>query len=315
KSENMAPKYSIVIPTYKRSKLLKQNIESLLKQTKQDDFEIVIVDDEAVWDKETETEKMVKGYFDHRIYYYRNKQNLGMVGNWNRCIELSRGKYVTILHDDDWLEPEYLNMCEKRINGDKALYFRTRWVDLRDVRVIDNRNKINHALKKLVHLITPSKYNLTAFSCFMTVLSTNGVLYKRDNLFELGGFNEMDYPGGDYIFNSRYILKYGGIYHKACLSNYRIEENESLEVAKLFPELIYEVRKELIKYTKYNKMLLHKMAELFYDYDVRGIKIQWEANIENDLLKNKIDRNKFSYRINMKLLKIYVLIYKIYYLL
>ena len=32
--------------------------------------------------------------------YYKNEKNIGMYGNWNRCIELSNGEYLTILNDD-----------------------------------------------------------------------------------------------------------------------------------------------------------------------------------------------------------------------
>jgi glycosyltransferase involved in cell wall biosynthesis len=38
----------------------------------------------------------------------RNEKNLGLVGNHNRCIEVSETKYVNVWHDDDIMMPENL---------------------------------------------------------------------------------------------------------------------------------------------------------------------------------------------------------------
>ncbi len=38
---------------------------------------------------------------DSRIRAYRNDVNLGMVANWNRCLEISKGEYIRYLFADD----------------------------------------------------------------------------------------------------------------------------------------------------------------------------------------------------------------------
>jgi len=53
-------------------------------------------------------EELLRSYQDSRIQYVLNEKNLGMVGNWNKCLELS-GEYVTLLHADDQLEPSYVS--------------------------------------------------------------------------------------------------------------------------------------------------------------------------------------------------------------
>jgi GT2 family glycosyltransferase len=70
-----------------------------LQQETQIPFEIVVVDNSeqinmkfVEWLKEKEYTK---------VCYYKNSQNLGMFGNWNRCITLSQGEWVLILNDDD----------------------------------------------------------------------------------------------------------------------------------------------------------------------------------------------------------------------
>ena len=37
----------------------------------------------------------------------RNERNLGLAGNWNECVRLATTPWVTILHGDDRLLPEY----------------------------------------------------------------------------------------------------------------------------------------------------------------------------------------------------------------
>ena len=107
---------SIVIPTYKRSTLLKQALDSALCQEREINYNIIVLDNYAEGDEETD--KLMKHYCkEHEnIVYYRNEINLDIVGNWNRGIELCMGSWMCMLHDDDLLKPEFLvNMMKIRI--------------------------------------------------------------------------------------------------------------------------------------------------------------------------------------------------------
>lgn len=99
---NKSSKVSICIPTYNYAHFLSQTIESVLSQTFSD-FELLIVDNCST----DNTSDVVKKYSnsDQRITYFRNESNLGMVGNWNRCLQLATGEYIKILCADDLLEP------------------------------------------------------------------------------------------------------------------------------------------------------------------------------------------------------------------
>ena len=45
-----------------------------------------------------------------RIRYVRNDENLGLAGNWNRCLELAEHDAVTLFHADDELQPNYVRL-------------------------------------------------------------------------------------------------------------------------------------------------------------------------------------------------------------
>lgn len=91
-------KVSICIPTYNQVEYLKKCIQSILVQDYLD-YEIVISDDS--------TNDTVKSYIDslnlnQKISYYRNSPSLGTPENWNHAISKAKGKYIKVLHHDDF---------------------------------------------------------------------------------------------------------------------------------------------------------------------------------------------------------------------
>lgn len=112
------PKVSVVIPTRNRSRLLKRSIGFVLAQTYKD-FELIIVDNASTDD----TKKIVSSFKDPRVFYKRNPKNLGIIGNWNKAIEYSRGKYLNIFHDDDVMYPTFLEESVKALDKISSIGF------------------------------------------------------------------------------------------------------------------------------------------------------------------------------------------------
>lgn len=75
------PEVTIAIPTYNRASLLKEAIQSVLNQTYKD-FELLICDNTST----DNTEGVVSTFSDPRIKYHKNKNNIGMMNNWNKCV-------------------------------------------------------------------------------------------------------------------------------------------------------------------------------------------------------------------------------------
>lgn len=97
------PKVSVCIPVFNPGPFLKDAIESVLVQSF-NDFELVVVDDAS----QSPVDATVAGFADARIRLARNPRNLGLVDNWNRCLELTQGQYVILFHQDDLMEADYL---------------------------------------------------------------------------------------------------------------------------------------------------------------------------------------------------------------
>lgn len=97
------PEITFAIPFYSGIRYLDACLQSVLAQSNSN-WEIVISDDCGPGN---EIQSLLGRYSDPRIRYSRNSTNLGMAGNWNRCLELAETDLVTILHDDDLLLPDY----------------------------------------------------------------------------------------------------------------------------------------------------------------------------------------------------------------
>ena len=93
-------KCTVAIPVYNRPELIKRALESALAQDVPD-LEILIVDNystDGTWE-------ILQIYRDPRLRLIRNKRNVGLFGNFNRCLSLAQGQYLRFLCSDDKLIP------------------------------------------------------------------------------------------------------------------------------------------------------------------------------------------------------------------
>jgi glycosyltransferase involved in cell wall biosynthesis len=91
------PKVSVLIPTYNYAYCLDEAVGSVLSQ-QFSDFELIIIDDCS---KDNTDEVVSKYLSDPRVSYYKNAVNLGLVGNWNKCLSYAKGEYIKLLCADD----------------------------------------------------------------------------------------------------------------------------------------------------------------------------------------------------------------------
>jgi glycosyltransferase involved in cell wall biosynthesis len=70
-----------------------------------DDFELLVVDNAST----DETPDVLASFRDDRLRVHRNDSNVGLFGNFRRCLELTSGELVKFLAADDWLLPGSLS--------------------------------------------------------------------------------------------------------------------------------------------------------------------------------------------------------------
>jgi len=106
------------MPTFNYAAFLPEAIESVLAQDFAD-FELLIVDDCSSDD----TAGVVKPYCarDGRIRFSVNPVNLGMVANWNHCLQRAAGRHIKFLFGDDKLaDPSALSKLLALLRGHPA---------------------------------------------------------------------------------------------------------------------------------------------------------------------------------------------------
>ena len=107
-SSDSQPVVSVLMPTYKRPKLLRRAIRGVLNQT-YPHLKLCIFDDASG----DETSKVVNEFSkdDSRLIYHCNDKNIGAVLNCAQALENARTQYFTFCADDDVLLPQHIELA------------------------------------------------------------------------------------------------------------------------------------------------------------------------------------------------------------
>ena len=122
-----APLVTIGISTYNRvDGTFPEALRSALAQT-YDHLEVVVSDNAS----EDGTEAFMAAQRDPRLRYHRHPRNVGAHANFNTCLQLARGTYFLLLHDDDLLESDFVARAMAQLGASRP------GVVLGGVRIID----------------------------------------------------------------------------------------------------------------------------------------------------------------------------------
>jgi glycosyltransferase involved in cell wall biosynthesis len=147
------PLVTVAIPMYNNGRFIDETINSVLRQTFTD-FELLIYDDNSTDD----SYEKAASYNDSRIKLFRNPENLGPEGNWNKAISNVTGKYVKLVCGDDLLFPECLQkqvaVFEDPYNNGVSLVSSQRTIiDPEGKTLIKKVNFVNEGRKEMVDVI------------------------------------------------------------------------------------------------------------------------------------------------------------------
>lgn len=144
---------SICIPTHNSERFLRETLDSVIFQTYKNK-EIVIVDNastDKTWKiileyvKKYNSTKIAKKSdrnssgedMKYKIRCYRNKGDIGAEANFNKCLKLARGDYITVYHSDDLYDKNIVSEC---VNAFKR--FSNLGVVFTQANIIDENSKI-----------------------------------------------------------------------------------------------------------------------------------------------------------------------------
>lgn len=110
------PKVSIIIPTYKRSSMLRRAIESVLNQS-YSNIEVIVVDDnDSDSQYRKENELFMEQYATNpKVVYLKHNKNLNGAVARNTGIRVARGSYIGFLDDDDAFHKDKIKFQLKKL--------------------------------------------------------------------------------------------------------------------------------------------------------------------------------------------------------
>ena len=167
---------SIIIPTYKRNENLKKAIESILKQTYQN-IEIIVVDDNNPnTEYRKKNEILMQSYIKNsKVKYIKHEKNKNGAAARNTGINAANGKYIGFLDDDDEFLPTKI---EKQVD------------------VLEKKREYNCVSCQIYRNNKVKKQKINEKTLLEDILSlkvspiTSTLLFRKDTLQELHGFNE-----------------------------------------------------------------------------------------------------------------------------
>ncbi len=187
--------FSVIIPAYNCERTIFDVLECVLKQTRADLIdEIIIVNDGSV----DNTDLIVRGYIkEHKnngkiAYRYIVQENRGVSHTRNRAISMASSEWIALLDSDDIWYPDKLKRQYECIEENPDMCF------LGTV----------FPMKILIRKLYGGLHKLKASQlCIRNMPSTPSVVFKREVGIELGLFNETMYYGEDINFFQKFLLK------------------------------------------------------------------------------------------------------------
>lgn len=271
---SLSPFFTIAIPTYNRSAMLKQALESLRDQSFRD-FEIIIGDNGS----RDDTEKVVGEFTDLPIHYHRRTENRGPVANFNQLIAEARGEILVMHWDDDFLHQEFLARAYQALSSrtDRVAYATPHWhgplgvgyiADLQSPQT-ELISELTYFLKDEVIDFEGERAAVKNLISFPMVFPTTAVRLK--SLRMSGGYFQDFEFGGDVVTMAR-VLSQGKVAYDARPGGYtRIHgKNSSLNQEKGWKKscqkkkiqaIIDYFEKEKIDWRKHLRLELQQMSE------------------------------------------------------
>ena len=103
---------SVCMATYNGGKFIREQLESILSQLPSADAEVVIADDGSTDD----TLAVVNSFGDSRIRVLNVEKQLGVIYNYERALQASKGEIIFLADQDDIWLPEKVTKVLATLN-------------------------------------------------------------------------------------------------------------------------------------------------------------------------------------------------------
>ena len=217
KKNNQLPDITVVVCTFNHGAWIERCIRSLLNQKfiKKDDFEIILIDDKST----DSTKKILKNFSDlENLRIHSNKKNIGLPKSLNKAIKLSKGRYVTRVDSDDYVQRNFLFLSKLFLDMNRE--YQAVAVDYIKV---DNFETV-----------------LSKENCLKNEIAC-GIMYRKECLINIGLYNEKFKMREGHEINRRFKKKFKIGRLELPLYKYRMHEKnrtKNLKRVNYFDKLL-----------------------------------------------------------------------------
>ncbi|PSB01603.1 glycosyltransferase family 2 protein [Merismopedia glauca] len=228
------PFWSVMITAYKRVLYLEQALRSVLAQAPDaDNIQIEVVNDGAPESIQADLAAIVDRVGQGRVSFYRHPENIGHPHIFNLCIQRAKGRWVHLLHDDDWLEPGFYNALQHGIEQKPdigAAFCR--------YRLMDEVGQ-NHRLSDLERGVPGVLANWIERISLQCLILFPAIVVKREVYETLGGFTPQAYSCFDWEMWQRIAIRYPIWYEPQPLASFRTHTgSESYRLQQLGQQIL-----------------------------------------------------------------------------
>lgn len=169
-------KFTLIVPSYNGGELLKECIASIRAQTYRG-FALAVLDDGST-DGSLE---WLRALGEPRLMLFPAPVHLGIEGNWGRALRLPKAEFMTIIGQDDLLDPDYLAVMDAltRAQPDAGLYHA-------HFRFLNARGKTTRPCRPLPARETAAEYLTALFTGRRDTYGT-GYLMRSARYEAVGG--------------------------------------------------------------------------------------------------------------------------------
>jgi glycosyltransferase involved in cell wall biosynthesis len=243
---------------YNGERYLRECIDSILAQTYAD-FELLLIDDGST----DQTRSIAESYVaaDSRVRLAINGQNLGLVGNWNRCIELAQGEWIKFVFQDDAIFPDCLTqMLHAARDGIVFVACqRTLVFDEGTAKPLREAYEVHRALMADLfandQFLSPERFQRWALERFGVnpLAEPTSVLIHRSAFDTLGWFNPALIMCCDFEMWIRIGIHFGAALAPAELATFRVHKGSTTAANLAFREFRTEILDGLVLLHQYVK--------------------------------------------------------------
>ena len=288
-------KVDVFVITYNRSEYLKEMIKSILNQSFKD-FNLIILDNGST----DSTTQVINTFKDRRVFCFKEEVNSREF--LNLPFSISKSEYFLIAHDDDFLEPNFLEYQIKILDRDKEINLIASKINLIDEKGI----KLNKIRPRIRGTKTWDKHRfINTYFLKGDIIPCPAIIFRRTFVqerqlsfeFKVGPAVDLFLLFKCNLFDGKIVLSNKALY------NYRLHQSQDSYINRF--KLEYQVRPFILELLEQHKGLKKK-------YKKASLGIIFQI-VLNEFLTKNIDYNQFKTQFNKLIsLGIGINLYSIY---